>query len=141
MNNIKNTECNGSRQTESSTDNHKKWNCAEPNNGYLKSNLEQQGDPLLGATPLATVVQVTGEGAKTVVIPNRGRASRERCLLVTVLVLVLLTGICLLLLANKSTSTCNTAYGKSINIYFLCENNEAGDTSSFNESHTYSHRL
>lgn len=117
MNNIKKTECNGPKQTTNempATENHKKWNCAETNNGYLKSNLEQQGDPLLGATPLmATVVQVTEEGAKTVVIPNRGKASRERCLLITVLALVLLSGVSLLLLANKNETGCNCAYGKS----------------------------
>lgn len=89
------------------------WKCSDANNGYLRSGNgpEESVDPLLGTTTVTTVVQVSGSGARTMVLPGRTKPSRERCLLVTVFALVILCGVCLLLLISKGQE-CTHPRGK-----------------------------
>lgn len=109
MNNSTKNECNGPIQMSDVivTENHKS-KCAEIKNGYLKNadGVPDTADPLLGAT---TVVQLSENGPRTSLVPKKSKNSRERCLLMTVLALVVLSGVCLLLLVNgRSNYGCIT---------------------------------
>lgn len=103
MNNSPN-ECNGPIQLSdiAVTENHKS-KCAEIKNGYVKNadGVPDTADPLLGAT---TVVQLSENGPRTSLVTRKTKNSRERCLWMTVLALVLLSGVCLLLLVNGSSN-------------------------------------
>lgn len=115
MNKIRKSEWNGPAQMEevSCIENHT-WKLPDTNNGYLKTTdrgEEQVMGPLLGTTPVTTVVQMSAAGTKTIVLPGRPRQAREKCLLAIVLGLAILSGICLLLLVNSKNPEC-TSHGK-----------------------------
>lgn len=89
------------------------WKCADTNNGYLKTENGPGGSmgPLLGTTAVPTVVQVAGTGARTMVLPGRTKPNRERCLFAAVVALLLLSTICLFLLANNNLQ-CSDSNGE-----------------------------
>lgn len=108
-------ECNGPMQM-GVEEADKSWKCKDTKNGYLKTeNREENVDPLLGSTPVATVVQVSGTGARTMVLPGKRKPTREKFLLAALLALVLFSAICLLLLISNNSKECTKSSGK----YFL----------------------
>lgn len=108
MNNFKTAECNGPIQMSDVSVIDNNWKCTDTNNGYIKTENGPGGSmgPLLGTTTVPTVVQVTGSGARTMVLPGRRKPTRERCLLITVLALLLICIICLFMLANNNQKEC-----------------------------------
>ncbi|KAF5272076.1 hypothetical protein FQA39_LY01159 [Lamprigera yunnana] len=109
MHNINTTECNGPTQT---SDESEKWKCKDAKNGYLKTeNKEENVGALLGPAPVTTVVQVSGSGARTMVLPGKRKPSREKFLVAALLALVLFSLICLLLFINGNYKECATING------------------------------
>ncbi|KAF7286321.1 hypothetical protein GWI33_006050 [Rhynchophorus ferrugineus] len=78
----------------------KNWKCTDAKNGYLKTKNPSQ-EPL----PVTTVVQMSGSGAKTIVVPN-AKPSKEKCLFATVLALIIFCGILLLMLLSSKGKSC-----------------------------------
>ncbi|XP_030759293.1 neprilysin-1-like isoform X1 [Sitophilus oryzae] len=78
----------------------KNWKCSETKNGYLKAKK-----PNPEPHPVATVVQMSGSGPKTIVVPN-AKPSKEKCLFATVLALIIFCGILLLMLLSSKGKNC-----------------------------------
>lgn len=109
MSRFKTAECNGPIQMSDVSVLDNSWKCSDANNGYIKTDNNCPGasmGPLLGTTAVPTVVQVSGSGARTMVLPGRKKPSRERCLLITVFALLLISVVCLFLLANNGQKEC-----------------------------------
>lgn len=112
MQNSNNSECNGPMQINDETSTDKSWKCKDTKNGYIKTeNREESVGPLLSTMPVATVVQVSGTGAKTMVVPGKRKPTKEKFLLVAVLVLLLFSVICLLLLIGNNSKRCTKSNG------------------------------
>lgn len=120
MNNFKTAECNGPIQMSDVSVIDNNWKCPDTtitatttNNGYIKSENGPGGSmgPLLTTTTVPTVVQVTSTGARTMVLPARTKGTRERCLLVTVVALIVISITCLYMLANNNQEECETNMG------------------------------
>lgn len=113
MNNFKTAECNGPIQMSDVSVIDNNWKCPDTNNGYIKTENGPGGSmgPLLGTTTVPTVVQVTSTGARTMVLPARTKGTRERCLLVTVLALIVISITCLFMLANNNKNECENNIG------------------------------
>ncbi|XP_017776001.1 PREDICTED: neprilysin-2-like [Nicrophorus vespilloides] len=113
-NHRKSSGCNGPIQMSdvSVIDN---WKDAA-NNGYLKSGaVEESVGPLLGTSgPVTTVVQVSGSGARTMVLPGRSNYAKQKCLLIALLALSLITGVALLMLINVSDTCSSTGVKNSM---------------------------
>ncbi|KAK4876270.1 hypothetical protein RN001_012692 [Aquatica leii] len=92
----------------------KGWKCTDSKNGYLKTeNKEDNVGQLLSTTPVTTVVQVSGNGARTMVLPGKRKPSRETFLLAALLALLVFSLICLLLLINGGNEECTKTNGTS----------------------------
>lgn len=87
------------------------WKIGDSNNGFLKTENgpKETGDGglLLGSPPVATVVQVSGSGARTMVLPARAKPIREKCLVVSVCSLAVLCCIFMLLLISGRDNECS----------------------------------
>lgn len=83
------------------------WKLSDSNNGYLKTENGPE-DTLLGGPPVATVVQVSGSGARTMVLPGRTKPIREKCLVISVCSLAILCCIFLLLLISGKEMECTS---------------------------------
>lgn len=117
MNSFKTSECNGPIQMSDVSVIENNWKCSDANNGFIKTENGPGASmgPLLGTTTVPTVVQVSGSGARTMVLPGRTKPSRERCLMIAVLALLLLSIVFLLMLANNNQQECETNTGTYVN--------------------------
>lgn len=79
--------------------------------GFSLQNKAPQ-EPLLGSTPVSTVVQMSGSSAKTMVI-DKSKSSKEKCLLASVLALSIFCGVLVLMLLSSKGQSC---YGKKFNM-------------------------
>lgn len=92
----------------------KQWKCTDTNNGYLKSKSGAE-ESLLGSNAVTTVVQVSGGGTKTMVLPQT-KPVKEKCLLATVLALIIFCGVLLLIIVINSKS--QSCMGEYLLFYF-----------------------
>lgn len=106
-----------------------KWKCTnnELNNGFLKneSRGQESTDSLLNTSPkpVATVVQVSGSGTQTVMHPRKPKPFKEKFLLGTILILVVVSSISLIMLIN-ATSRCNANGELFRNVFLLLFDSE-----------------
>lgn len=114
MNNVNAFECNGPILTSNENDITKSWNNRDIKNGYLKTENNEVIDSLLSSTTVATVVQVTGNGSKTTIIPAQKKSLKAKYLLVAFLVLIILSLICLFLFINIGGQECQNTNGKFV---------------------------
>ncbi|CAG9759483.1 unnamed protein product [Ceutorhynchus assimilis] len=83
----------------------KPWKCSDTKNGYLKTKNPIQ-ESLLGSSPVSTVVQMSGSGTKTMVMPQK-KSSKEKCLFALVLALFIFCGVLLLMLFSTKGQGCH----------------------------------
>ena len=82
----------------------KPWKCSEANNGYLKQKSGPE-ESLLGSTAVTTVVQVSGSGTKTMVLP-RSKQAKEKCLVAAVFALIIFSLVLLFIVVSTRNHQC-----------------------------------
>ncbi|EFA09825.2 neprilysin-1 [Tribolium castaneum] len=105
MNKSPPTDCNGPIQmSEVSVIDNKAWKCSEANNGYLKQKSVPE-ESLLGSTAVTTVVQVSGAGTKTMVVP-RNKQAKDKCLVAAVFALIIFSLVLLFMVFSTRNHQC-----------------------------------
>ncbi|CAH0555807.1 unnamed protein product [Brassicogethes aeneus] len=100
-----NSDCNGPMQMgDISVIDNKSWKNNEVNNGYLKQRAAAE-ESLLGSGAVSTVVQVAGGGTKTMVVPGT-KPAKEKCLVATVLALIIFCGVLVLIIVGSKQTPC-----------------------------------
>jgi hypothetical protein len=109
MNKLPNSDRNGPIQMSEVSAIDKPWKCSEANNGYLKQKSLPE-ESLLGSTAVTTVVQVSGTGTKTTVVP-RNKQAKEKCLVAAVFALIIFSLVLLFIVVTTKNPQC---VGKSL---------------------------
>ncbi|CAH1375017.1 hypothetical protein MTP99_016416 [Tenebrio molitor] len=104
MNKLPNSDRNGPIQMSEVSAIDKPWKCSEANNGYLKQKSLPE-ESLLGSTAVTTVVQVSGTGTKTTVVP-RNKQAKEKCLVAAVFALIIFSLVLLFIVVTTKNPQC-----------------------------------
>lgn len=106
MNKLSPSDCNGPIQMSEVSVIGKPWKCSDTNNGYLKQKNGPE-ESLIGSTAVTTVVQMSGNGgAKTLILPQAAKPSREKCLIAAVFALIIISLVLLFVVTTAKNHQC-----------------------------------